>query len=75
MTSPENAFLSDRQLATRYATHRATIWRWAAAGRFPQPVTLSPGCTRWRAADVAAFEAAASPAARGTRAERASRAA
>ncbi len=43
---------SDTQLAEIYSVSRATIWRWAAAGRLPQPVKLSPGCTRWKLADI-----------------------
>lgn len=53
----ELVFLSDQNLAARYEVHRATIWRWADVGRFPKPVHLSPGCTRWRLADVRAWEA------------------
>lgn len=49
-------FYSDQQLATRYGVVRSTIWRWSRAGRFPSPVHLSPGCTRWRADDVHAWE-------------------
>lgn len=41
-------FLSDAQLAERYSVSRSTIWRWTARKLLPQPVQLSPGCTRWR---------------------------
>ena len=51
-------YLSDKQLAERYSVTRPTVWRWAREGDFPQPVSLSPGCTRWRLADVEAWEAA-----------------
>ena len=40
-------FLSDRQTAERYGVSRGTIWRWIKAHDFPEPVSLSPGCTRW----------------------------
>jgi len=50
-------YLTDTALAARYAVSRATPWRWAKEGAFPQPVKLSPGCTRWRLADVEAWEA------------------
>lgn len=40
-------YVSDVQLAAERAVHRSTIWRWAANGLLPQPVQLSPGCTRW----------------------------
>lgn len=39
---------SDVQLAELFNVSRATIWRWAASGILPQPIKLSPGCTRWR---------------------------
>lgn len=52
-------FLSDNQVATRYGVTRTTVWRWRKSDpNFPQPVTLSPGCTRWRLADLEAWEAA-----------------
>lgn len=50
-------YLRDTDVAARYGTSRPTIWRWTAAGRFPAPVKLSPGCTRWRLADLEAWEA------------------
>lgn len=46
------AWASDSQLANIFSVSRATVWRWAAAGRIPQPVKLSPGCTRWKLADI-----------------------
>lgn len=49
---------SDSQLAARFGVSRATIWRWVSLGKFPSPIKLSPGCTRWRLADVEAWEAA-----------------
>lgn len=48
--------LSDKRLAERLDVSRATVWRWAKAGLVPKPVKLSPGCTRWRLADIAAWE-------------------
>jgi len=51
-------YLSDRQLSERFGVHRVTVWRWVSAGQFPQPVRLSEGCTRWRLADVEAWERA-----------------
>lgn len=49
-------FASDAQLGERYNVSRQSIWRWASQGKFPKPVKLSPGCTRWRMTDVLAFE-------------------
>ena len=51
-------YLSDKQLALRYAVTRQTVWRWSREGKFPKPVTLSQGCTRWRLSDVEAWEGA-----------------
>lgn len=53
-----HTYLSDTQVAARYSVHRSTPWRWLKADpNFPAPVTLSPGCTRWRASDLEAWEA------------------
>jgi prophage regulatory protein len=52
MSTTACRYSSDRQLAEQYAVSRATIWRWASEGRIPQPVKLSPGCTRWNMAAV-----------------------
>lgn len=51
-------YLSDIQLAARYSVHRTTPWRWAKTDpTFPKPVTLTPGCTRWKLSDIEAWEA------------------
>lgn len=49
-------YLSDKRLAERYDVSRATIWRWVKTGSLPKPVKLSPGCTRWRASELQAWE-------------------
>ncbi|MHB8353808.1 MAG: helix-turn-helix transcriptional regulator [Burkholderiales bacterium] len=49
-------YLSDRQLADRFGVSRATIWRWARNSDFPQPVQLSPSCTRWLLSDIEVWE-------------------
>ena len=48
--TPQNKprYGSDVYLADLFGVSRATVWRWAASGILPQPVKLSPGCTRWR---------------------------
>ncbi|WP_363301091.1 AlpA family phage regulatory protein [uncultured Roseovarius sp.] len=52
-------YLSDEQLAARYNVSRGTVWRWHRTDpTFPRPVKLSPGCTRWKLAEVEAWEAA-----------------
>lgn len=54
-----HTYLSDAQVAARYGVHRSTPWRWAKTdASFPHPVTLTPGCTRWKLADLEAWEAA-----------------
>ncbi|WP_081976922.1 helix-turn-helix transcriptional regulator [Bordetella trematum] len=51
---------------------KSTIWAWAAQGRFPKPVKLSPRVSAWPVADVrawvadpAAWQAANAPAMEG----------
>lgn len=51
-------FLSDKYLAARYEVARATVWRWVREGKFPAPVKIGSNCTRWRLADVEAWESA-----------------
>lgn len=54
-----DTYLPDTQLAARYRVHRSTPWRWVKTDpTFPKPVTLTPGCTRWKLADLEAWEAA-----------------
>lgn len=51
------SFLTDMDLAARYGVHRSTPWRWAKTDpTFPKPVILTPGCTRWRLSEIAAWE-------------------
>ena len=49
-------WLSVKQLAARYGTHEATIWRWSREGRFPAPVKLAGNLTRWSSSDVEIWE-------------------
>jgi len=51
-------WLTVKQLANRYGTHEATIWRWSREGRFPQPVRLAGNLTRWSLHDVESWEQA-----------------
>lgn len=58
MTQQETSkYLSDKDLAKRYNVARVTPWRWVQAGTFPTPVKLGPNCTRWKLADIEAWEA------------------
>ncbi len=52
-------YISDVQLAEIFSVSRATIWRWAASGILPQPLKLSPGCTRWRLDQIKQLQGAA----------------
>lgn len=49
-------FYRDTDLAKRYSVDRTAIWRWCRNRAFPQPVKLSPGCSRWNLLDVEAWE-------------------
>ncbi|GAA6147775.1 AlpA family phage regulatory protein [Pseudooceanicola nitratireducens] len=52
-------YLTDLQVAARYGVHRSTPWRWAKTDpTFPQPITLTPGCTRWKLVDLEIWETA-----------------
>lgn len=52
-----HTYLSDTQLAARYGVHRSTPWRWVKTDKnFPKPFMLSPGCTRWKLADLETWE-------------------
>jgi prophage regulatory protein len=54
-------YITDIFLAGRYGVNRATPWRWAKyRADFPKPVSLSPGCTRWRLSEIEAWEVAKS---------------
>lgn len=57
MDKNSTQYVSDSFLANRYSVSRNTVWRWLQHGTIPQPVKLSPGCTRWRLSDVEAWEA------------------
>ena len=51
-------YFSAGQLAARWGVHVVTIWKWARSRRgFPQPVKISESTTRWRRADILAWEA------------------
>lgn len=52
-------YVSDNQIAARYGVHRSWAWRRAKLDpTFPKPVTLTPGCTRWKLDELEAWEAA-----------------
>jgi prophage regulatory protein len=45
-------YLSDVDLADRFAVSRITIWRWTSEKLLPKPVRIGRGCTRWRKSEV-----------------------
>lgn len=52
-------YLSVRQAVERYGVNRSTLWRWLKTDpTFPRPISLSPGCSRWKLAELEAWEAA-----------------
>lgn len=56
-------YLSDVQVAQRYSLKsREVIWKWVKRNRFPKPIKLSPGCTRWKLSEIEMWEAARSAA-------------
>lgn len=58
-TNPRAVLQTVAQVAIRLNVSRATVWRYAATlPGFPKPLKLSPGCSRWRADEVDAWEAA-----------------
>ena len=55
-TNYEPAFLDIHAVAKRYNVTRATIWSWMSQGRIPQPMRLTPGCSRWPLDDLKVWE-------------------
>jgi len=54
---PDSPLISDQAVAKRYSVSRPTIWRWTnTLLGFPQPIKLSGGTTRWKLADLQAFD-------------------
>lgn len=46
------------EVQRRVPKHRATIYRWIKAGKFPRSIELSPGCVMWKASEIEAWIAA-----------------
>ena len=51
------AWLTDNDVANRYAVARVTVWRWAHAGNIPRPRKIGPNSSRWSAAELDAHDA------------------
>lgn len=49
-------YLSDKSVAARYDSSRATVWRWVKEGKLPHPIKLTNGTTRWKISDLERWE-------------------
>lgn len=56
MIHNEAPFLKNIEVAKRYGVSRPTIWRWVKEDRFPKAIKFGPASTRWRIADLEAWE-------------------
>jgi len=45
-------FLRVNDVADKLQVSRATVWAWSKAGKFPKPVKLGAGVTRWSEQDI-----------------------
>ncbi len=52
---PAPLLLDVRQVAELTALSVRTVWRYVAAGTFPEPITISGRLQRWRYSDVVAW--------------------
>lgn len=57
MTPNVTYYLTVEQVAARLGVSRDSIWRWKRNGTFPKAVKLGGRTTRWKLADVEAWEA------------------
>lgn len=55
-TNYEPAFLDVHGVARRYQVQPATVWAWMQQDKVPQPMRLTPGCSRWSVADLKKWE-------------------
>lgn len=49
-------FLRDTEIARRYSISRPTVWRWIKEGKFPKPIRLGSGSSRWKLDDLESWE-------------------
>ena len=49
------ALLTVRQIAGLLQVHPRTVWRMAAAGEIPKPISIGRKTIRWRASEIAQF--------------------
>ena len=45
-------YYSAKEVAKRYGVNHSTIWRWVSIGKFPVPIKISAGCSRWKDSDL-----------------------
>lgn len=51
-------YINDKKLGKHFGVSRQTVWRWVKSKPdFPAPYSLSPGCTRWKMAEIEAWDA------------------
>jgi prophage regulatory protein len=50
------AFFDVHGIARRYDVKPATVWAWMQQGKFPQPLRLTAGCSRWSLDDLKDWE-------------------
>ena len=53
----EQRFLAIGEVAIRYSVSEPTIWSWMQQDLFPQPVRITPGCSRWPLTILDEFDA------------------
>lgn len=53
--SSNQRYANVNRVAEFYDVSPATVWRWSSEGRIPKPIKLSPGCSRWRIPEMAAY--------------------
>jgi len=41
-------FITDKQVAERYAISRPSVWRWVREQHMPPPEAIGPNTKRWR---------------------------
>jgi len=49
------ALLTVKQVGELLHVHPRTVWRMAAAGQIPRPITLSKKIVRWRLSEMRSF--------------------
>jgi len=53
--NPSPRFLAPLVVTDRTSLSRTTLWRMVRAGKFPKPISISPGRVAWSEAEVNAW--------------------